>query len=338
MSSGQGTPYFQGIRIGQRGVPAILERNRQLTADNRWGIYVGPLGRGRHRVKLPHSDQTFIVSSSSPLASFTPGAAVIIGSNTGRPGEVLLGLPSSGKVGLSQNPGSFESSITPIPAAPAAETVQDALGDKLWAYYNALDQGESPPLVGGKVVQLTDLSGNGRHQDDQAFPANYPYWDLGFAAWRYTGTENTNGVNIAAVSAPIRIWLVHYHWSNTPAYGYDPPIGRTGPFLNWSNGSLTLLMNGGGPAALTGVAKSAWHWSRVDLLPGETTLNLNGNRVSTAGGTGGTMDTIITGGSNVTEMRGYIRAHAIAVGEPTPGQIEDTDALFAFYASGAYAS
>ena len=90
----------QGVSdILRRDLRGVLERNRQQTADNRWADYVRPIGNDRHLVRNFDNSQVYVVGSAFPGISFAPGSSVILASNTGQPGEIVIGMPSADRRG-----------------------------------------------------------------------------------------------------------------------------------------------------------------------------------------------------------------------------------------------
>lgn len=87
--------------VGQRTLPSLLASHQQLAADNRFVVYVAPLGSGQHLVRNQCNDQAYRVGSSAGN-TFTPGQIVIVGSHTGAPGEVIIGQPPPGLTGAAE--------------------------------------------------------------------------------------------------------------------------------------------------------------------------------------------------------------------------------------------
>jgi hypothetical protein len=80
------------------------DRARDFNADNRFGIYLRPLGPGWHLIRSSGCPTPIRVASSDPGSTFAPGSQILLGSNAGHPGEVLLGLPPNCRAGSSRFP------------------------------------------------------------------------------------------------------------------------------------------------------------------------------------------------------------------------------------------
>lgn len=91
-----------GYRTRLLGAPAslagTLDALSQKTADNRWVIYVAPLGGGRHLVRNDCNDQTYDVGSAVNT-TFREGDSVLVGSNGGTAGEVIIAGPDLSRSG-----------------------------------------------------------------------------------------------------------------------------------------------------------------------------------------------------------------------------------------------
>lgn len=99
----QGAPQRPGL-ASRRTLAAVLERNRERTADNRLAIYVRPLGRNMHLVRNHCNAQEYRVGSLIAGLTFSPGSEVLLMSNSGHPGEVIAGGPPVGRRGASVAP------------------------------------------------------------------------------------------------------------------------------------------------------------------------------------------------------------------------------------------
>ncbi len=85
-----------------RTLATVLDGRRQAEADLRRALYVRPLGYGFHVVKNVCNDQEYTVADGLGFKrTFTPGTAVLLGSQTGHPGELLMAGPPSGVGGSS---------------------------------------------------------------------------------------------------------------------------------------------------------------------------------------------------------------------------------------------
>lgn len=82
-----------------------LARSRDFNADNRFGIYLRPLGPGWSLIRSAACSTPIRVASADPGATFAPGSQILLGSNAGHPGEVLLGMPPNCRAGSSRFPG-----------------------------------------------------------------------------------------------------------------------------------------------------------------------------------------------------------------------------------------
>lgn len=98
-TTGQG---FQPGLIGKRTIAAVLASERQAGADNRYALYVAPLGNGEHLVRNPCNETPYKVGSTLGGQTFKAGQVVFLGSNAGTPGEVIIGLPPPGRGGGSE--------------------------------------------------------------------------------------------------------------------------------------------------------------------------------------------------------------------------------------------
>jgi len=100
----------------------VLERDRERTADNIYGIYHAPLGQDQHLVRMPCNDQPFRVGSLFPGRTFSPGSVVMMVSNTGHPGLSIAGGPPVGRRGASLVGPPLSLRVTPFGvAAPLSE-------------------------------------------------------------------------------------------------------------------------------------------------------------------------------------------------------------------------
>lgn len=98
-SHGQGVPQRPGL-ASVRNRLAIREHERETEADFRRAIYIQPLGGNRHLVRNFCNDTVYRVTSRAGL-TFTPGSEVVLGSNTGHPGEFIVSEPAGGQRGAS---------------------------------------------------------------------------------------------------------------------------------------------------------------------------------------------------------------------------------------------
>jgi hypothetical protein len=95
----QGVPQRPGL-ASRRDFISVQERHREISADIRDAIYVRPLGRGLHLVRNFCNDKEYVVGAAVPV-SYSPGSKVFLASNTGHPGEVIMGGPPPGRRGAS---------------------------------------------------------------------------------------------------------------------------------------------------------------------------------------------------------------------------------------------
>lgn len=120
MSSGQHTPRrAPSLRdLSRHDLKAILSNDQQRTADVRPIVSVAKIGRDIHLARNPGSDKIYRVGG--PAISFRPGTILFAGSNSGRPGESIIALPSPAQRGASAYPESrFGGSIDfPAPEDP----------------------------------------------------------------------------------------------------------------------------------------------------------------------------------------------------------------------------
>ena len=79
-----------------------LDRRRSHEADIRYGVYVRPEGRdGLHVVRRECNPEEFVVGSSLSGQTFRPGSLPPLGSNSGHPGQFIIGAPPPGRRGAS---------------------------------------------------------------------------------------------------------------------------------------------------------------------------------------------------------------------------------------------
>lgn len=94
---------FRPAFAGRRDLVTFLDQLSHATADNFYAVYKAPLGGGAHlAVKECDPDTPFVVGSAIPGLSFTPGQTIILGSNSGQPGDVINGAPPPGRGGGSR--------------------------------------------------------------------------------------------------------------------------------------------------------------------------------------------------------------------------------------------
>jgi hypothetical protein len=96
----QGSPQRPGLTT-QRDFRAVLAHNQERTADNRYAIYLRPIGRDMHLVRNECNEQPYVVNSLTPGATFSPNSMVMLVSNSGHPGEAIVGGPPLGRKGAS---------------------------------------------------------------------------------------------------------------------------------------------------------------------------------------------------------------------------------------------
>jgi hypothetical protein len=110
-SHSTGTPQRPGL-ASSRGAVAIAAHRRETEADMRMAVYVQPLGKLWHLVKNYCNDQVYRVTSRAGL-TFSPGSVVVLGSNTGHPGEFIISEPAGGRRGAS-----VQGTVTVLRTAP----------------------------------------------------------------------------------------------------------------------------------------------------------------------------------------------------------------------------
>lgn len=91
----------QSVRglLERRRLRGLLDTRRLGEADLRTAEYVGPFGKAFHTVKNSGGGVTYVVADQTGGRTFSTGAAVIVGSETGQPGEAILGGAPAGKKG-----------------------------------------------------------------------------------------------------------------------------------------------------------------------------------------------------------------------------------------------
>jgi hypothetical protein len=119
----------RGLRE-RRSLRGLLDTRRILEADLRHVEMVGPFGKDFFLVKNPGSSQGYVVANQTGGRTFKPGSAVILGSETGMPGEFVLGGAPAGKKG------GVPTVKRRIPRGISQEANQFAFGDDgvdMWA-------------------------------------------------------------------------------------------------------------------------------------------------------------------------------------------------------------
>lgn len=104
-----------------RNLSSMLDGRRQAEADLRRVLYVRPYGYGFHVVKNLCNDEEYVVADGLGFKrTFAPGTVVMLGSQTGHPGEMLISGPPSGMGGASAFPvtSAVRSGYGPTPAEP----------------------------------------------------------------------------------------------------------------------------------------------------------------------------------------------------------------------------
>jgi len=92
------------VSSGEDLIKATLDARRVREADLRFATYVSPDGRGYHRVRLAGSGTIILVASAVGSRTFAPSELILLGSNSGRFGFVLLGSSPPGGQGASGFP------------------------------------------------------------------------------------------------------------------------------------------------------------------------------------------------------------------------------------------
>lgn len=86
-------PVGQSIRqLGARSLSGVLEVQAQSKADNRYAIYDKNLGGGIHEVHNQCNETPYKVGSIARDLTFSKGQVVVLASNAGNAGEVIVGV------------------------------------------------------------------------------------------------------------------------------------------------------------------------------------------------------------------------------------------------------
>jgi len=118
-----------------RNLSSMLDGRRQAEADLRRVLYVRPYGYGFHVVKNLCNDEEYVVADGLGFKrTFAPGTVVMLGSQTGHPGEMLISGPPSGMGGASAFPVSaaVRSGYGPVPPTLEPEPVYTAGSAAFW--------------------------------------------------------------------------------------------------------------------------------------------------------------------------------------------------------------
>lgn len=130
----QGIPQRPGL-ASSRNRRAVMERDRERTNDNRFAVYIQPLGGGLHLVRNHCNPTPYPVGSAVANLSFAPGTDVILGSNGGHPGEVIMGGPPPGRGGVGFSVPSVRSvGYTGVPTEPPPPEEPPLTGQYLALY------------------------------------------------------------------------------------------------------------------------------------------------------------------------------------------------------------
>jgi len=160
----------------------ILERNRQRTADNRWVQYLRPAGLGKHVVRNFTNPRPYIVGSAIQRMTFVPGSQVLVASNTGEPGEIIIGAPSPGRRGGNINPPNLPRAPT---GAPTGASGRKYLGLNLasgqFEAYDYLDGTRGDTIA---IMSDTGLGANAQLRGGALVSAKNPII-IGMT-WEYT--------------------------------------------------------------------------------------------------------------------------------------------------------
>ena len=144
-----------------RNLSSMLDGRRQAEADLRRVLYVRPYGYGFHVVKNLCNDEEYVVADGLGFKrTFAPGTVVMLGSQTGHPGEMLISGPPSGMGGASAFPVSaaVRSGYGPTPPPPAPDPINwGGLG--YIGLSGALLDGVSTPTTYTVTPMAFDLSG-----------------------------------------------------------------------------------------------------------------------------------------------------------------------------------
>jgi hypothetical protein len=180
---------------GERDVRVVLARNQQQTADNRWAVYVKPLGGGRHLVRNIDNARPYRVGSALGSITFKPGSMVMVSSNTGAPGEIIIGMPPPGRRGGRQPIVTTRTKSMTAPTEPP--TSQDfPTGRSYWGIFsNGTDHTTwycydyTDGTVGSQVDSITGSGVNqtnaGRLARSGIVEGNNIYWSDGNYIYRW---------------------------------------------------------------------------------------------------------------------------------------------------------
>lgn len=120
------TPHKMNEALG-RDVLGFVARQTKATQDLRKVIYVGPFGKGFHKVRNPVSNEEYVVADGLGGTTMRPGSVAGVMSFSGQHGEVLAVRSPLGFATASS--GGFGTSVTGIPSSPT----QLPLGPLLWS-------------------------------------------------------------------------------------------------------------------------------------------------------------------------------------------------------------
>lgn len=143
-----------------RNMVSMLDGRRQAEADLRRVLYVRPYGYGFHVVKNLCNDEEYVVADGLGFKrTFAPGTVVMLGSQTGHPGEMLLSGPPSGMGGASAFPvtSAVRSGYGPTPEVPSEPVYTPGSaafwfdGGTLYAAWPATDEDSNAYLQIGEV-------------------------------------------------------------------------------------------------------------------------------------------------------------------------------------------
>ncbi len=222
-----------------RNLSSMLDGRRQAEADLRRVLYVRPYGYGFHVVKNLCNDEEYVVADGLGFKrTFAPGTVVMLGSQTGHPGEMLISGPPSGMGGASAFPvtSAVRSGYGPTPEAPPALIDWGGLG--YIGLSGVLLDGVSTPTTWTVTPMAFDLTGAYLGTGDSivaaATSATGATGGLAIEGSVQTLIHGTNPV-LAWTSFyddKVRLWDI----SAGSVTVVDPPTYTAEPFCNLLNG------------------------------------------------------------------------------------------------------
>ncbi len=237
--------------IGRRDARAIADARRVSEADLRMAIYVRPDGLGIHIVKNPCNDETYKVADATAGATFSAGAAVVLGSFSGNPGEVILGRPPAGFGGASGY------SVNKVNVGYGTGTSTDTEldeGERVYPYLFSYSPATGRISIAGLIVtgpveSPVEVGGAIFSGGDAATPRSY--YQLGEELIRFPGetpmgfaSDLQNGDMVIWLSTPSGFSTVDMRVVRVSSSG---SIGaETSPLEVIDSGNISYFIHGGG--------------------------------------------------------------------------------------------